>query len=160
MTISRPWSGNWKHIPTDLQSPASVNWMRAPPKLCASNPDPPKSWITESRLLQIFLLLLNTKGKFENSIDIHQKKFIQKLRKKLKLFLPRSRRLINTADAAVSCNVMATLRTNLNLVSYPARWSFPFILGPLHWSSIFPTSREHRNIVQLCTNLNHYELEV
>ena len=38
-----------------------------------------------------------------------------------------------------------------SLVSYPAIWSFPFILGPLHWSSIFPTSREHRNKVQLCT---------
>ena len=31
------------------------------------------------------------------------------------------------------------------LVSYPTRWSFSFILGLLHWSSIFPTSREHRN---------------
>jgi len=42
------------------------------------------------------------------------------------------------------------------LVSYPARWSFPFILGPLHWSSICPTSREHRNIVQLCTIILRY----
>ena len=34
------------------------------------------------------------------------------------------------------------------IVSYPARWSFSFILGPLHQSFaliIFPTSREHRN---------------
>ena len=37
------------------------------------------------------------------------------------------------------------------LVSYPTRWSFSFILGPLHWSSIFLTSSEQRNIVQLCT---------
>ena len=40
------------------------------------------------------------------------------------------------------------LKTYFPLVSYPARWSFFFTLGPLHWS----TSREHRNIVQLCTN--------
>ena len=39
-----------------------------------------------------------------------------------------------------------------HLVSYPTRWSFSFILGPLHWSSIFLTSRGKRNIVQLCTN--------
>ena len=39
------------------------------------------------------------------------------------------------------------------LVSYPSRWSFSFTLGPLHWSSIFITSREQRNIVQLCTRL-------
>ena len=38
------------------------------------------------------------------------------------------------------------------VVSYPTRWSFSFILGPLHWSSIFLTSSEQRNIVQLCTN--------
>ena len=38
------------------------------------------------------------------------------------------------------------------VVSYPAKWSLSFILGPLHWSSIFPTSREQRNIVQLYTN--------
>ena len=31
------------------------------------------------------------------------------------------------------------------------RWSFSFLLGPLYWSSIFPTSREHRNVVQLWT---------
>ena len=41
--------------------------------------------------------------------------------------------------------------TLLAKMSGPARTSFPFILGPLHWSSIFPTSREHRNIVQLWT---------
>ena len=41
------------------------------------------------------------------------------------------------------------------LVSYPTRWSFSFILGPLHWSSIFLTSREQRNIVQLCTTLSY-----
>ena len=35
------------------------------------------------------------------------------------------------------------------VVSFPTRWSFSFILGPLHWS--FLTSREQRNIVQLCT---------
>ena len=40
---------------------------------------------------------------------------------------------------------------NFNVVRYPARWPFPSTLGPLHWSSIFPTSREHRNIVHLCT---------
>ena len=42
------------------------------------------------------------------------------------------------------------------LVSNPTRWSLSFILGPLHWSSVssvFPTSREHRNIVQWCTNI-------
>ena len=34
-----------------------------------------------------------------------------------------------------------------DVISYPATWSFSFILGPLHWSyDIFPTSREHRNI--------------
>ena len=33
-------------------------------------------------------------------------------------------------------------------VSYPARWSFPFILEPLLWSSIFSKSREHTNIEQ------------
>ena len=38
------------------------------------------------------------------------------------------------------------------LVSNPVRWSLSFILGPLLWSSIFPTSREQRIIVQLCTN--------
>ena len=38
------------------------------------------------------------------------------------------------------------------IVSYLAWWPFFFILGLLHWSSIFPPSREHRNIVQLCTN--------
>ena len=35
-----------------------------------------------------------------------------------------------------------------DVISYPARWSFSFILGPLHQSFaliIFPTSREHRN---------------
>ena len=36
-----------------------------------------------------------------------------------------------------------------HLSSYPSRWSFSFTLGPLHWSSIFLTSREQRNIVQL-----------
>ena len=39
------------------------------------------------------------------------------------------------------------------LVSYPARCSISFVLGPLHWSSIFPTTREHKNIVQLCTTI-------
>ena len=50
-------------------------------------------------------------------------------------------------------------RLHSMLVSYPTRWSFSFILGPLHWSSswqwqpsIFLTSRGKRNIVQLCTN--------
>ena len=38
-----------------------------------------------------------------------------------------------------------------SLVSYPTRWSFSFILGHMHWSCIFLTSREPRNIVQLCT---------
>ena len=40
------------------------------------------------------------------------------------------------------------------VVSHSTRWSSPFILGPLHWSSIFIflTSREHKNIVQWCTN--------
>ena len=33
----------------------------------------------------------------------------------------------------------------VGVVSYPTRWSFSFILGPLHWS------RGKRNIVQLCT---------
>ena len=42
-------------------------------------------------------------------------------------------------------------RARFLVVSYPSRWSFSFILGPLHWSSIFLTSREQRNIVQLCT---------
>ena len=39
------------------------------------------------------------------------------------------------------------------LVSYLARCSISFILGPLHWSSIFPTRKEHKNIVQLCTTI-------
>jgi len=66
------------------------------------------------------------------------------------------------------------------LDSHWTRWSFSFILGPLHWSfswqwqpciavcglvmtllwteladfaQFFPTSREQRNIVQLCTNV-------
>ena len=43
---------------------------------------------------------------------------------------------------------------NSNVVSHLTRWSFSFILGPLHWSCIFPTSREQRNIVQLWTNSN------
>ena len=30
---------------------------------------------------------------------------------------------------------------------YHARRSFSSLLGPLHWSSIFPTPREHRNTV-------------
>ena len=40
------------------------------------------------------------------------------------------------------------------VVSHSTRWSSSFILGPLHWSSIFIflTSREHKNIVQWCTN--------
>ena len=38
---------------------------------------------------------------------------------------------------------------------YQARRSFSSLLGPLHWSSIFPTPREHRNIVQLCTRSPH-----
>ena len=42
---------------------------------------------------------------------------------------------------------------DIGLVSCPARWSFSFILGHLHQSSIFPTSRRNRNIVQLCTNI-------
>ena len=37
-----------------------------------------------------------------------------------------------------------------SLVSYPTRLSFSFILGLLQRSSVFPTSRENRNIVQLC----------
>ena len=40
-------------------------------------------------------------------------------------------------------------------VSHPIRWSFSFILGPLHCLIIFPTSREHRNIVQSCTIMSH-----
>ena len=36
------------------------------------------------------------------------------------------------------------------LVSYPTRWSFSFILGPLHWSSNIQ-GQIKRNIVQLCT---------
>ena len=36
------------------------------------------------------------------------------------------------------------------VVSHPFRWSFSFSLGPLH---IFLTSREQRNIVQLCTTI-------
>ena len=39
-------------------------------------------------------------------------------------------------------------KTYFPLVSHPSRWSFFFTLGPLQWS----TSRERRNIVQLCTN--------
>ena len=42
---------------------------------------------------------------------------------------------------------------NPPLVSYLARCSISFILGPLHWSSIFPKTREHKNIVQLCTTI-------
>ena len=43
--------------------------------------------------------------------------------------------------------------TTICVVSYPAnRWSFSVILTPLHWSPIFPTSREHKNIEQLCTS--------
>ena len=41
-----------------------------------------------------------------------------------------------------------------SVVSYPTRWSFSLILGPLHWSSIFLTSKGKRNIVQLCTNFS------
>ena len=37
------------------------------------------------------------------------------------------------------------------LVSYPTRWSLLFIFGFLYGSSIFLTSSEQRNIVQLCT---------
>ena len=37
-------------------------------------------------------------------------------------------------------------------LSDPARWSVSIILGPLHWSSIFPTSRGHRKKVYLCTS--------
>ena len=36
------------------------------------------------------------------------------------------------------------------LFTFPARWSFSSILGPLHSSSSI--SREDRNIVQLCTH--------
>ena len=43
----------------------------------------------------------------------------------------------------------------MSLVSHPTRWSFSFILGPLHCLIIFPTSREHRNIVQSCTIMSH-----
>ena len=41
-------------------------------------------------------------------------------------------------------------KTNLppGSVSYLARWSLSFLLGPLHWSS--PPSRPKRNVPQLC----------
>ena len=35
------------------------------------------------------------------------------------------------------------------IVSYPTRWSFSFILGPLHWSSISNIQRTQK--LQLCT---------
>ena len=47
-----------------------------------------------------------------------------------------------------------SVQSNANVVSHPTRWSFSFILRPLHWSSLFPTSREQRNMVQLWTNSN------
>ena len=52
----------------------------------------------------------------------------------------------------VQRNPKKKFETGWLLISYPARWSFLFILGTLHWSSIFPTSREHKNIEQLCTS--------
>ena len=50
--------------------------------------------------------------------------------------------------------LVKVLNAWVRLIIYSARWSFSFILGPLHWSSVssvFPTSREYRNIVQWCT---------
>ena len=44
--------------------------------------------------------------------------------------------------------------TTICVVSYPAnRWSFSVILTPLHWSPIFPTSKEQRNKVKLCSTI-------
>ena len=51
------------------------------------------------------------------------------------------------------CRESCISSAGLQVVSYPTRWSFSFIPGPLHWSSIFLTSRGKRNIVQLCTSL-------
>ena len=51
---------------------------------------------------------------------------------------------INPLFTQVTPYSVPVVRVPNSLVSYPTRWSLPFILGPLHWS----TSREHRNIVQ------------
>ena len=42
------------------------------------------------------------------------------------------------------------------IVRNPSRWSFSFIVGPLHLSSIFPTSKEHRSRVQLYTRIHPF----
>ena len=53
-----------------------------------------------------------------------------------------------TVTSCVRC--IYFMITYICIVSYPTRWSFSYIMGHLQWSSIFPTSREHRNILQLC----------
>ena len=49
-----------------------------------------------------------------NFSDMDSKNYYTKVKKKNEIFLSRSRRQMNTAGAAVSCIVMASLRTNLN----------------------------------------------
>ena len=48
-----------------------------------------------------------------------------------------------------ACKIKKTSVWHL-VVTYPARWSLSSVPVHLNWSSIFPGSREHRNIVQLC----------
>ena len=54
---------------------------------------------------------------------------------------------INPTFTQVTPYSVAVVRVPNSLVSYPTRWSFSFILGPMHWS----TPREHIIIVQLST---------
>ena len=44
------------------------------------------------------------------------------------------------------------------LVCYPARWSFSFIVGPLYWSSIFPTKKYSADMYYC--NADYYKTSV
>ena len=57
-----------------------------------------------------------------------------------------------TVTSCVRC-IYFMIITYISIVSYQTRWFFSYIMGHLQWSSIFPTSREHRNILQLCINI-------
>ena len=57
-----------------------------------------------------------------------------------------------TVTSCVRC-IYFMIITYICIVSYPTRWFFSYMMGHLQWSYIFPTSREHRNILQLCINI-------
>ena len=52
---------------------------------------------------------------------------------------------------------LSSWSSSKSLVGYPIRWSLLFIIGFLYGSSISSSSKQQRNIVQLCTTTHQHK---